>query len=372
MPARDVMVVIGTRPEAIKMAPVIKALKARPHGKTALCVTAQHREMLDQALAVFDIKPDIDLNLMTPGQDLATLTARALTGMRDVFQQCRPDTVLVHGDTTTCFAASVAAYYAQIPIGHVEAGLRTYNLRAPFPEEFYRRSVDPLCQWCFAPTEIAARNLKSEHVAAERIFVTGNTAIDALKFAAERAQKDAPAIAGLDRSVLNGKRMVLVTGHRRENFGEGFKNICLALKDIADSAPDIAIVYPVHLNPNVQAPVNDLLGGHARIHLLAPQSYLPFVWLMQQSTLIITDSGGIQEEAPTLGKPVLVLRDETERPEAVRAGAARLVGTNRGRIVREATSLLSDASAYRAMASVRNPYGDGKAAVRIVEIMATK
>jgi len=371
MPVRDVMVVVGTRPEAIKMAPVVLALKKRPQGRTLLCVTAQHRQMLDQALEIFALKPDIDLNLMTPGQDLAALTARALTGVRDAIRQAKPDAVLVHGDTTTCLAGGLAAFYEQVPLGHVEVGLRTYNFAAPWPEEMNRRLVDPLCRWCFAPTQAAAENLKSEHISPDNIVVTGNTAIDALEMAVQMVRLKTPALEGLDAAALDGKRLVLVTGHRRESFGGGFESLCLGLRDVADSAPDIAIVYPVHLNPNVQAPVKRLLGDHPRIHLLQPQSYLPFVWLMQRSTLIITDSGGIQEEAPSLGKPVLVMREVTERPEAMLAGAAILVGTDRARIAAEATRLLTDAQAYRAMASVKNPYGDGKAAGRIVAALAS-
>jgi UDP-N-acetylglucosamine 2-epimerase (non-hydrolysing) len=370
MPVQDIMVVIGTRPEAIKMAPLIKALKSRTSGRTILCITAQHRQMLDQALEIFSLKPDIDLNLMTPGQDLTTLTARALTGIRDAIRQAKPQAVLVHGDTTTCLAGGLAASYEQVPLGHVEAGLRTYNFRAPWPEEMNRRIVDPLCRWCFAPTDAARQNLLSERIPSENIFVTGNTAIDALQIAVEMVQKCQPEILGLAAHDLAGKRIVLVTGHRRESFGDGFESICLGLRDVADIAPDILIVYPVHLNPNVQAPVKRILGDHPRIKLLEPQSYLPFIWLMQRSTLIITDSGGIQEEAPSLGKPVLVMRDTTERPEAVHAGAAKLVGTDRARIRDEALRLLTDDKAYAAMAGVRNPYGDGHAAARIVEIFS--
>jgi len=370
MPASTVMVVVGTRPEAIKMAPVIKALQARASGKTLLCVTAQHREMLDQALRIFGLEPDIDLNLMTPGQDLITLAARALTGLRDAIRQAKPDALLVHGDTTTCLAAGLAAAYERIPLGHVEAGLRTYNFEAPWPEEMNRRLVDPLCRWCFAPTEAARQNLLSERIPDANIIVTGNTAIDALQMGIAILRKTQTPLPEKVAAGLPGRRMVLVTGHRRESFGGGFENICLGLRDLAGIIPDALIVYPVHLNPNVQAPVKRILAGHPRIILLEPQPYLPFLALMELSTLIITDSGGIQEEAPSLGKPVLVMRDTTERPEAVAAGAAVLVGANRQRISSEAARLLNDESAYRAMASVRNPYGDGKAAQRIVEVLS--
>jgi UDP-N-acetylglucosamine 2-epimerase (non-hydrolysing) len=370
MPVQDIMVVIGTRPEAIKMAPLVQALKKRPGGRTILCLTAQHRQMLDQALEIFSLKPDIDLNLMTPGQDLSALTARALTGLRDAIRQAKPHAVLVHGDTTTCLAGGLAAAYEQVPLGHVEAGLRTYNFQAPWPEEMNRRLVDPISRWCFAPTQSAKDNLLSERIPEENIFITGNTAIDALQMAVGMVRQSRPEITGLAASELDGKRLVLVTGHRRESFGGGFESLCLGLRDVADIAPDVLVVYPVHLNPNVQAPVNRILGGHPRVRLLEPQSYLPFIWLMQRSTLIITDSGGIQEEAPSLGKPVLVMRDTTERPEAVQAGAAILVGADRARIAGEARRLLTDPTAYAAMSGVRNPYGDGHSAERIVDIFS--
>ncbi len=364
---QTILVVIGTRPEAIKMAPVIHALRARPSGHAILCATGQHRELLDQALSIFDLTPDIDLKLMTPGQDLADLTARVLTGVRDTIHQCKPDAVLVHGDTTSSLAGALAAFYERVPVGHVEAGLRTYDFNAPWPEEMNRRLVDPLCRWCFAPTESAAENLRAERIPGERIFITGNTAIDALQFAAQASRlKVSPPF---DPSELSGKKMLLVTGHRRENFGDGMAQICGVLRDIAERNPDVLVVYPVHLNPNVVEPVNRILSGHPRVKLLAPQPYLQFVWLMRQSMLILTDSGGIQEEAPSLGKPVLVMRDTTERPEAVAAGTARLVGTDRARIVSEVEKLLNDADARAAMTRVGNPYGDGKAAQRIVEIL---
>jgi UDP-N-acetylglucosamine 2-epimerase (non-hydrolysing) len=367
---RTVLVIVGTRPEAIKMAPVIHALHARSDCRAILCATGQHREMLDQALAVFDLKPDIDLNLMTPGQDLEALTGRILTGVGDTIRKIKPDTVLVHGDTTTCLVGTLGAFYERVPVGHVEAGLRTYDFNAPWPEEMNRRLVDPLCRWCFAPTENAAANLRSEHIPDERIFVTGNTAIGALQMAVKRAGAAVPAIQGLEAAELRGKRIILVTGHRRENFGQGLEHICLALRDVAERNADALIVYPVHLNPNVLEPVHRILGGHPRIKLLPPQAYLPFVWLMQQSTLILTDSGGIQEEGPSLGKPVLVMRDTTERPEAIAAGTARLIGTDRARILSETEKLLNDPAERAAMLAKENPYGDGKAAERIVNILA--
>jgi len=372
MHTRSILVVVGTRPEAIKMAPVVLALKRRASFRTILCTTGQHRELLTQALRVFKLTPDVDLHLMERGQDLATLTARALTGLRDVIRRCQPNAVLVHGDTTTCLAGGLAAFYEHIPLGHVEAGLRTHDLEAPWPEEMNRRLVDPLCRWCFAPTPGAAGNLKSEKIPAQRIFVTGNTAVDALQFALARLRQKTPRLEGAALPSLKGKRLILVTGHRRERFGAGFKSLCLGLRDLADQASDVAIVYPVHLNPNVQEPVKRILGGHKRIHLLAPQSYLPFVWLMRRSTLIITDSGGIQEEAPRLGKPVLVMRAATERHEALAAGAAKLVGANREKIARTALHLLSSPKAYRAMAGARNLFGDGRASEKIARILAAE
>jgi UDP-N-acetylglucosamine 2-epimerase (non-hydrolysing) len=347
MSDKKVLVIVGTRPEAIKMAPLIKALQARPNKgreRTVLCVTAQHREMLDQALKIFDLKPDIDLNLMTPGQDLTTLTARALTGLRDAIRQVKPDVVLVHGDTTTCLAGGLAAAYEKVPLGHVEAGLRTYNFEAPWPEEMNRRLVDPLSRWCFAPTPSARTNLLAERIPESSIFVTGNTAIDALQLALETVRRTGTTLPPHVENALSRdhRRLILVTGHRRESFGEGFENICLGLKDIVEAVSDSVVVYPVHLNPNVQAPVQRILADHPRIILLEPQPYLSFLALMERSTLIVTDSGGIQEEAPSLGKPVLVMRDTTERPEAVEAGAAKLVGADRTRIALESIRLLSD------------------------------
>ncbi len=366
---KDIMVVVGTRPEAIKMAPLVHALKNRDKGRTVFCVTAQHREMLDQVLKVFELKPDIDLNLMRPGQDLAELSSRVLLGVTDAIRQAHVSAVLVHGDTATCLASGLASFYQQVPVGHVEAGLRTYDMQAPWPEEMNRRVVDPLCEWCFAPTEGAKENLLGERIPENKIFVTGNTVIDALLMATQKVQQQAPPLEGLYASRLEGQRLVLVTGHRRENIGQGLEHVCRALLDIKEQHKDVAVVYPVHLNPKVKGPVEDLLSGQERIFLIPPQSYLPFVWLMQRSSLIITDSGGIQEEAPSLGKPVLVTRDTTERPEALKAGVAVLVGTDRERIVSESERLLSDAQAYHAMAAAQNPYGDGNACARIVNIL---
>jgi len=364
-----IMVVIGTRLEAIKMAPVVRALRARFPGRTLLCSSGQHREMLDQVLDVFSLRPDIDLNVMKPGQDLSELTARILTGVRSAIREYRPNAVLVHGDTTTCLAGSLAAFYEQVPIGHVEAGLRTYNFDHPWPEEMNRRLVDPISTWCFAPTEQARANLLAEKVPSDRIHITGNTAIDALLLTLDRQREDPAEVTGLDMDRLSDRRTVLVTGHRRESFGEGLKNICWALRDIAAAVPDVDVVYPVHLNPRVQQPVNSILGDQPRVHLLPPQPYPAFVRLMGLSHLIITDSGGIQEEAPSLGKPVLVTRETTERPEAMQAGVARLVGAKRQCIVDTAVELLEQEHAYRAMARAKNPYGDGNAAVRIAEVL---
>ncbi|GAB3734927.1 UDP-N-acetylglucosamine 2-epimerase (non-hydrolyzing) [Luteimonas pelagia] len=369
---KKVMVVFGTRPEAIKMAPVVAALRARGDIETLVAVTAQHRQMLDQVLSLFGIEPDDDLDLMQPGQALPDLFGRLLSGMSHVLQARRPDLVLVHGDTSTTLATALAAFYARIPVGHVEAGLRTGNMAAPWPEEANRRLTAPIADIHFAPTPRARDNLLREGFAESGIHVTGNTVIDALLDVVARIEAD-PAL----RSTLASRfpfldasrRLVLVTGHRRENFGGGFEQICGALADIA-SRPDTQVVYPVHLNPNVQEPVNRVLGGLENVHLIPPQDYLPFVYLMSRSDLIVTDSGGIQEEAPSLGKPVLVMRETTERPEAVEAGTVRLVGTDRASILREASRLLDDAGAYAAMAHAHNPYGDGEAATRIARIIA--
>lgn len=363
-----ILSVFGTRPEAIKMAPVVKALEQADGVRSAVCVTAQHRQMLDQVLDAFGIRPDYDLDIMAPGQNLADITNRALTGVGDVIEAFRPDRVLVHGDTTTTFAAALAAYYARVPVGHVEAGLRTRDIYAPFPEEVNRRLTDTIADKLFAPTETARANLTAEGHPDTRIFVTGNTVIDALLEAVallDREPDRCAAIAARHPFLASGRRIVLVTGHRRENFGDGFEHICNALKRLS-SRDDIEIVYPVHMNPNVRRPVNRILDGAARVHLIEPLGYLEFVRLMQAATIVVTDSGGIQEEAPSLGKPVLVMRDVTERPEAVAAGTVRLVGTDEEKIVSECTRLLDDETAYRKMAQATNPYGDGKAAARIV------
>lgn len=371
------MLVFGTRPEAIKMAPVIAALRRAPGLSVQVAVTAQHRQMLDQVLALFGIVPDEDLDLMTPGQALPDLFARILTAMSTLLERHRPDLVLVHGDTSTAFATTLAAFYAQIPVGHVEAGLRTGNLAAPWPEEANRRLTAPLAQLHFAPTLRARQCLLTENIPGSAIHVTGNTVIDALLDVVARIGGNATLRESLDAQFpfLEPERpIILVTGHRRENFGEGFENICRALAEIAD-ARDVQIVYPVHLNPSVQEPVRRLLGTHDRIHLIEPLDYLPFVHLMSHAHLIITDSGGIQEEAPSLGKPVLVMRDTTERPEAVDAGTVRLVGTSPERIVAETLRLLDQPMAYESMVRVHNPYGDGQASVRIaaavVEYLST-
>ncbi len=367
-----VLTIFGTRPEAIKIAPVIKELERHPAKfKSVVCVTAQHREMLDQVLQLFSIKPDHDLNIMKPGQDLFSVTCSVLEGLKPVLEEEKPNIVLVHGDTTTTMAASLAAYYCKIKVGHVEAGLRTNNKYAPFPEELNRKLTGVLADLHFAPTEKAKDNLLREGVLAESIFVTGNTVIDALLFIATQVNNDISLKRQLDNSFsfLNPhKRLILVTGHRRENFGKGFENICQALAEIADAFPEVEILYPVHMNPNVQEPVKRILGnGRAKnIHLIEPVDYLPFVYLMNRSYLIITDSGGIQEEAPSLGKPVLVMRDATERPEAVTAGTVKLVGTDSDKIVAEATELLNNRTTYDVMSLAHNPYGDGKAAERII------
>lgn len=370
-----VMVVFGTRPEAIKMAPLVKELQAS-HGRieTVVCVTAQHREMLDQVLQLFDIAPQYDLNIMKPGQDLSDITSNILMGLKAVLQQEKPDWVLVHGDTTTTLAASLAAFYAQVPVGHVEAGLRTGNKRAPYPEEMNRHLTSVIADLHFAPTTAAQAHLLREGVAPEAVHVTGNTVIDALLAVVQKLRNDVPAQKSLQErfSFLNpAKRLVLVTGHRRENFGTGFENICNALADIAAEHNDVEILYPVHLNPNVRQPVADILRQRQldNVHLIDPVDYLPFVYLMDRAYLIITDSGGVQEEAPSLGKPVLVMRETTERPEAVDAGTVCLVGTSREKIVSEARRLLHDEKAYARMSRAHNPYGDGMAAQRILAAM---
>jgi UDP-N-acetylglucosamine 2-epimerase (non-hydrolysing) len=374
-----VMLVFGTRPEAIKMAPLVKGLQARAGEiETVVCVTAQHREMLDQVLQLFEIVPQHDLNIMKPGQDLFDITGNILAGLKPVLLEEKPDLVLVHGDTTTTLAASLAAYYARVPVGHVEAGLRTGNKLAPYPEEMNRRLTGAIADLHYAPTAAAQANLLREGVPAEAIHVTGNTVIDALLAVVHKLRHDEAAQRALHErfSFLRpGRRLILVTGHRRENFGEGFQNICKALADIAAEHPDVEILYPVHLNPNVRQPVAEILAARRldNVHLIDPVDYLPFVHLMDRAFLIITDSGGVQEEAPSLGKPVLVMRDTTERPEAVEAGTVRLVGTSREAIVRETRHLLQDEAAYARMSRAHNPYGDGRAVARIVEsILNTK
>ena len=369
---KRVLLVFGTRPEAIKMAPVVKVLKAHPAFNARVCVTAQHRQMLDQVLELFEITPEFDLNLMKPGQDLTDITTGVLQGLKTVFAEWRPDVVLVHGDTSTTFGASLAAFYQRIPVGHVEAGLRTGNLYSPWPEEANRKLTGVLAHWHFPPTATAQDNLLREGVNPATVHVTGNTVIDALLQVREKInsnaslqQQFAEQFAFLDAS----KRLILVTGHRRENFGGGFERICEALARIATENPDVQVLYPVHLNPNVQEPVKRLLGSIGNVHLIEPQDYLPFVYLMDKSTLILTDSGGIQEEAPSLGKPVLVMRDTTERPEAVAAGTVKLVGTDTDTICRETATLLGNAQAYQAMAVAHNPYGDGQACQRIVNAL---
>ena len=374
---KRVLVVFGTRPEAIKMAPVVKELKKLNHLlQVDVCVTGQHRRMLDQVLNLFEIYPEHDLDVMKPGQDLFGITASVLTGMQNVIAEARPDLVLVHGDTTTTLAATLAAYYSKVPVGHVEAGLRTRDPYAPFPEEINRKVVGCIAAINFAPTEKAKHNLLAEGVPEDSVFVTGNTVIDSL-FAVLDRLNTCPALAGeLQRKFAfldQEKKLVLVTGHRRENFGSGFRNLCLALRDLAERHPDLEILYPVHLNPNVQEPVWDILGEKLEnVHLIDPVDYLPFVYLMNRAYLVITDSGGIQEEAPSLGKPVLVTREVTERPEAVAAGTVRLVGTERGEILKMAELLVSEPAAYQAMARSHNPYGDGNAAQKIVSVIADR
>ena len=367
-----VLTVFGTRPEAIKMAPLVHALARDPHFEAKVCVTAQHREMLDQVLKLFSIVPDYDLNIMQPGQGLTEITCRILEGLKPVLESFKPDVVLVHGDTTTTMAASLAAFYQRIPVGHVEAGLRTGDLSSPWPEEGNRTLTGHLATYHFAPTETSRQNLLRENIADNLITITGNTVIDALFWVRDRVLSDEALRNELTQRypfLANGKKMILVTGHRRESFGRGFEQICHALAEIAANNPDVQIVYPVHLNPNVSEPVNRILGHVENVMLIEPQDYLPFVWLMNRAWLILTDSGGIQEEAPSLGKPVLVMREMTERPEAVAAGTVCLVGTDSQRIVNEVTRLLHDESAWQAMSRAHNPYGDGQACHRILSAL---
>lgn len=370
---KKILLVFGTRPEAIKMAPLVKALqKDTEHFETRVCVTAQHRQMLDQVLEVFGITPEYDLNIMAPNQDLYDITAKVLLGLRKVLKDFRPDTVLVHGDTTTSMAASLAAFYMQIPVGHVEAGLRTYNMLSPWPEEMNRQVTDRICTYYFAPTEQSRANLLQENIDAKKIFITGNTVIDALLMAVDIISTTAGVKEKMAKELqekgytVGDREYILVTGHRRENFGDGFLHICKAIKELAALHPEMDIVYPVHLNPNVQKPVYELLSSLSNVYLISPLDYLPFIYAMQHSTLLLTDSGGVQEEAPSLGKPVLVMRDTTERPEAVEAGTVKLVGTNAEAIVSNVTALLLDKEMYKRMSETHNPYGDGQACERII------
>lgn len=379
---KTVMLVFGTRPEAIKMCPLVKELqKHTKEFKTVVCVTGQHREMLDQVLNIFDVIPDYDLNIMKQGQDLTDVTARVLTGLRDVFKECHPDIVLVHGDTTTSTAGALAAFYAQIPVGHVEAGLRTHNIYSPWPEEMNRQITGRIATYNFAPTPLSEKNLQEEN-AHGQIFVTGNTVIDALHMVVSKLKTDKLLAdeqiqvlknAGYNVNRLDGgKKLVLITGHRRENFGEGFISMVTAMKDLSEKYPDVDFVYPMHLNPNVRKPIHEVFGEdltRSNFFFIEPLQYLEFVYLMEKSTVVLTDSGGIQEEAPGLGKPVLVMRDTTERPEALKSGTVHLVGTNHDLIVSEVSALLDDAVAYERMSKAVNPYGDGKACSRIVRAL---
>jgi UDP-N-acetylglucosamine 2-epimerase (non-hydrolysing) len=372
---KKVLLVFGTRPEAIKMAPLVKAFEKEKGIESKVCVTAQHREMLDQVLDMFEIVPDYDLNLMKPGQDLYDITANVLLGMKDVLSDLQPDIVLVHGDTTTTSATSLAAFYQKIKVGHVEAGLRTGDMYSPWPEEANRQITGILASYHFAPTTTSRGNLLREGKDGAAILVTGNTVIDALFLALDKIENNKELKSDIIKNINtqykldDTKKLILVTGHRRENFGQGFINICEALKTLAINNPDIDIVYPVHLNPNVQKPVNKLLSSVSNVHLIAPLQYEAFLYLMSKSYFIITDSGGVQEEAPSLGKPVLVMRDTTERPEALDAGTVKLVSTNSGMIIKEAQMLLDDDVEYEKMSKAHNPYGDGKACEKIVEFI---
>ena len=381
---KRVMLVFGTRPEAIKMCPLVKEFqKHNDEFDTIVCVTGQHREMLDQVLNIFEVKPDFDLNIMKQGQDLYDITARVLTGMRDVFKECKPDVVLVHGDTTTSTAAALAAFYQQIPVGHVEAGLRTHNIYSPWPEEMNRQITGRIASYNFSPTPLSESNLKEEKAQGE-IYVTGNTVIDALHMVVNKLKNDESLAkeqegilkkAGYDVNRLaDGRKLVLITGHRRENFGEGFIHMVTAIKDLKNKYPDVDFVYPMHLNPNVRKPIHEVFGEDLsnleNMFFIEPLQYLEFVYLMEKATIVLTDSGGIQEEAPGLGKPVLVMRDTTERPEALASGTVHLVGTDYQKIMDEVSTLLEDENAYEKMSKAVNPYGDGKACERIVKILA--
>lgn len=378
---KTIMLVFGTRPEAIKMAPLVKAFQQQPDKfQTVVCVTGQHREMLDQVLQIFGIKPDYDLNIMKQGQDLYDVTARVLTGMRDILTAIKPDVVLVHGDTTTSAAAALAAFYQQIPVGHVEAGLRTHNIYSPWPEEMNRQITGRIATYHFAPTKLSRENLLKENVADDNIIVTGNTVIDALYMVVDKiknelelsdALKNTLATSGYDVTRLDGgRKMVLITGHRRENFGDGFISMCKAIKTLVERFSDVDFIYPMHLNPNVRKPIHEVFGADlsnlGNMFFIEPLEYLSFVYLMEKSSIVLTDSGGIQEEAPGLGKPVLVMRDTTERPEALDAGTVKLVGTDYNKIVGEVSTLLTDNAAYELMSKAVNPYGDGKACGRIM------
>lgn len=370
---KKIVVVFGTRPEAIKLCPVVLKFLGSPEFDCKVCVTGQHREMLQQVLDVFGVRPDKDLALMRPNQTLGGLTSRAIAALDEYLAEEKPDIVMVQGDTTTVLCGALAAFYHHIPVAHVEAGLRTWNLESPWPEEANRVLTTRLAKWHFCPTENNKANLLREGVHPSNVFVTGNTVIDALLMAKEMVRENPPAIEDLPSDLMKSEgRMVLVTGHRRENFGEGFENICTAIRNLAEKFQDVHFVYPVHLNPNVREPVNRILGHHCgkNVHLIEPQSYLPFVALMNRAYLILTDSGGVQEEAPSLGKPVLVMRDTTERPEAVTAGTVKIIGTDRESIEYEATRLLADSAEYTRMSAAVNPYGDGKAVERILEILA--
>lgn len=381
---KKIMLVFGTRPEAIKMAPLVKEFQKHPNEfETIVCVTGQHRQMLDQVLEIFEITPDYDLNIMKQGQDLYDVTARVLTGMRDVLAEVKPDVVLVHGDTTTSTAAALAAFYQQIPVGHVEAGLRTHNIYSPWPEEMNRQITGRIAEYDFAPTQLSRQNLLAEGVADSKITVTGNTVIDALYWVVDKMKSDATlsdALAGQLRDagydisrLADGRKMVLITGHRRENFGDGFISMCNAIKHLTEKYPEVDFIYPMHLNPNVRKPIAEVFGDKldnlGNMFFIEPLEYLLFVYLMEKSTILLTDSGGIQEEAPGLGKPVLVMRDTTERPEALEAGTVKLVGTDFDKIVTEVSALLDDEVHYNAMSKAVNPYGDGLACSRIIETL---
>ena len=390
---KTIMLVFGTRPEAIKMCPLVKEFQKRTNEfKTVVCVTGQHREMLDQVLRIFDVKPDIDLNIMKQGQDLTDVTVRILNGMRDVFKECKPDVVLVHGDTTTSTAAALAAFYAQIPVGHVEAGLRTHNIYSPWPEEMNRQITGRIATYNFSPTPLSEENLQEEK-AHGNIYVTGNTVIDALHMVVDKLKNDTTLAEEQNNVLLNAgydvsrletsnlkpgtapKKLVLITGHRRENFGDGFIRMVTAMKDLSEKYTDVDFVYPMHLNPNVRKPIHEVFGEdltRPNFFFIEPLQYLEFVHLMSKATIVLTDSGGIQEEAPGLGKPVLVMRDTTERPEALKSGTVHLVGTDYDKIVTEVSTLLDDAAAYEAMSKAVNPYGDGQACRRISDILADK